>query len=112
MMVITYDSCPSCGSEKTINDSATGDLLCSNCGTVLFQHMIDHGAEWRAFNNDEREKKSRVGAPLTLTMHDKGLSTNIDYRDVDAQGKVLLLISVNRQKCSVNGIVICVQIPV
>jgi transcription initiation factor TFIIB len=51
--------------------------------------MIDHGAEWRAFSNDEREKKSRVGAPLTLTMHDKGLSTNIDYRDVDAHGKVL-----------------------
>jgi transcription initiation factor TFIIB len=51
--------------------------------------MIDHGAEWRAFNSDEREKKSRVGAPLTLTMHDKGLSTNIDYRDVDAHGKVL-----------------------
>ena len=88
-MAIRYDSCPSCGSEKTINDTATGDLLCSNCGTVLFQHMIDHGAEWRAFSNDEREKKSRVGAPLTLTMHDKGLSTNIDYRDVDAHGKVL-----------------------
>jgi transcription initiation factor TFIIB len=51
--------------------------------------MIDHGAEWRAFNNDEREKKSRVGSPLTLTMHDMGLSTNIDYRDIDAQGKVL-----------------------
>ncbi len=88
-MAIRYDSCPSCGSEKTINDTATGDLLCSNCGTVLYQHMIDHGAEWRAFSNDEREKKSRVGAPLTLTMHDKGLSTNIDYRDVDAHGKVL-----------------------
>ena len=88
-MVVAYDSCPSCGSEKTINDVATGDLLCSNCGIVLYQHMIDHGAEWRAFSNDEREKKSRVGAPLTLTMHDKGLSTNIDYRDVDAHGKVL-----------------------
>ena len=88
-MVIPDDSCPSCGSEKTINDNATGDLLCSNCGFVLYQHMIDHGAEWRAFSNDEREKKSRVGAPLTLTMHDKGLSTNIDYRDVDAHGKVL-----------------------
>ena len=88
-MVVADDSCPSCGSEKTINDVATGDLLCSNCGIVLYQHMIDHGAEWRAFSNDEREKKSRVGAPLTLTMHDKGLSTNIDYRDVDAHGKVL-----------------------
>jgi len=89
IVVDGYELCPSCGSDKTINDTATGDLLCSNCGTVLYQHMIDHGAEWRAFNSDEREKKSRVGAPLTLTMHDKGLSTNIDYRDVDAHGKVL-----------------------
>ncbi|MBN2154902.1 MAG: transcription initiation factor IIB [Candidatus Lokiarchaeota archaeon] len=84
-----YEKCPCCGSDKAINDTATGDLLCSNCGTVFYQHMIDHGAEWRAFDSTEREKKSRVGAPLTLTMHDKGLSTNIDYRDIDAHGKVL-----------------------
>ncbi len=83
------DECPTCGSDKTFVDTATGDLLCSNCGTVLHQHMIDHGQEWRAFNNDERERKSRVGAPSTLTMHDKGLSTKIGIRDVDAHGKAL-----------------------
>jgi len=84
-----FDHCPTCGSNKTINDTATGDYVCSNCGMVIYQHMIDLGAEWRAFNTVERDKKSRVGAPLTLTMHDRGLSTSIDYRDVDAHGKAL-----------------------
>jgi transcription initiation factor TFIIB len=84
-----YILCPSCGSEKNFNDTTTGDLLCSNCGMVLVQHMIDPGAEWRAFNNDEKEKKSRVGSPLTITMHDRGLSTEICNRGVDAHGKPL-----------------------
>ncbi|MWG35614.1 transcription initiation factor IIB, partial [Halomarina oriensis] len=33
--------------------------------------------------------KSRVGAPTTNMMHDKGLSTNIDWRDKDAYGNSL-----------------------
>lgn len=84
-----YEICPSCGSENTFNDTTTGDLLCANCGTVLVQHMIDPSAEWRAFSNDEKEKKSRVGSPLTITMHDRGLSTEICNRGVDAHGKTL-----------------------
>jgi transcription initiation factor TFIIB len=52
-------------------------------------NSIDQGAEWRAFNNDELDKKSRVGAPSTLTLHDKGLSTMIDWRDRDAMGNKL-----------------------
>ncbi|MCP4762090.1 MAG: transcription initiation factor IIB [archaeon] len=81
--------CESCGSPETIHDTTTGDIVCSNCGIVLEQHIIDQGAEWRAFDSKERDKKSRVGAPSTLTIHDKGLSTIIDFRDKDAHGKPL-----------------------
>lgn len=83
------NQCPYCGSYDTISDVTTGDIVCVNCGSVLDHHVIDQGAEWRAFNADEREKKSRVGAPSTLTIHDKGLSTIIDWKDKDAHGKKL-----------------------
>ncbi|MHA1820422.1 MAG: transcription initiation factor IIB [Promethearchaeota archaeon] len=81
--------CPYCGSYRIVCDNAKGDIICINCGSIIDQHIIDFGAEWRAFDSEEREKKSRVGAPSTLTIHDKGLSTTIDWRDIDAFGNKL-----------------------
>ena len=42
--------------------------------------MIDLGAEWT--NHSGGEDKSRVGAPTTLTLSDKGLSTEIRRSDL------------------------------
>lgn len=50
---------------------------------------VDRGPEWRAFNHQERQNKARVGAPTTQTMHDKGLTTSIDWKDQDAYGRGL-----------------------
>jgi len=60
-----------------------------NCGLVLRDRIIDQGPEWRAFDKDQREKRARVGAPMTMTLHDKGLSTMIDWRNRDSFGKDL-----------------------
>ncbi|MHA1729241.1 MAG: transcription initiation factor IIB [Promethearchaeota archaeon] len=84
-----FNHCTTCGSENTLLDSSTGDIVCRECGLVIESHIIDQGAEWRAFNVEERKKKSRAGAPYTLTIHDKGLSTVIDWRDKDAHGNKL-----------------------
>ncbi len=45
------------------------------------------GPEWRAFDHEQRDKRTRVGAPLTYTIHDKGLSTMIDWRNKDIYGR-------------------------
>jgi transcription initiation factor TFIIB len=50
---------------------------------------VDDGPEWRAFNSAERSKRSRVGSPVTMTVHDKGLSTQIGFENRDAMGKKL-----------------------
>ena len=34
-------------------------------------------------------KRSRVGAPMTFTIHDKGLSTMIDWRNRDSYGRAI-----------------------
>jgi transcription initiation factor TFIIB len=80
--------CGECGG-RLINDEERAEILCEDCGLVTEVDRIDPGPEWRAFNPQERDRKSRVGAPTTTMMHDKGLSTNIGWQDKDAYGKSL-----------------------
>ncbi|WP_144902497.1 transcription initiation factor IIB, partial [Halobellus captivus] len=79
--------CPECESENIVTDADQGELVCDDCGLVLDERQIDRGPEWRAFNHSERQSKSRVGAPITETMHDRGLTTTIDWKDKDAYGR-------------------------
>lgn len=73
-MVLT---CPECESQRFEEDSAQGELVCVECGTIIDEDRIDDSAEYRAFNEAEREKKARAGQPLTYTKHDMGVSTEI-----------------------------------
>lgn len=66
-----------------------GEFACEECGLILEGVNIDQGPEWREFNTAERESKSRVGAPMTQRMHDKGLTTSIDWKDQDTSGRTL-----------------------
>jgi transcription initiation factor TFIIB len=79
--------CSSCGSTRLVRDYENSEIACMDCGFVVTARMVDRGPEWRAFNNEQREKRARAGAPLTYTIHDKGLSTVIDWHDKDARGK-------------------------
>lgn len=82
------ETCPECGG-RIEHTSHRGEMTCSECGLVVESDAIDRGPEWRAFDAHERAEKSRVGAPTTETLHDKGLSTQIDWRDADANGTPL-----------------------
>ncbi len=79
--------CPKCGSTHLTKDYSRAELVCEKCGLVIDAEIIDHGPEWRAFDNEQREKKTRTGSPMTYTIHDKGLSTNIGWQNRDAYGK-------------------------
>src|SRR3970040_945399 len=79
--------CPECGSHTLVHDYERAELVCNECGLVVDADFIDQGPEWRAFDHDQRMKLSRVGAPMTYTIHDKGLSTMIDWRNRDSYGK-------------------------
>jgi transcription initiation factor TFIIB len=81
--------CPKCGSTYLIKDHSRAELVCDRCGLVIDAEIIDHGPEWRAFDSEQREKRARVGAPMTYTMHDKGLSTTIGWQNRDAYGKTI-----------------------
>ena len=85
---LNESKCPSCGDRKIITDQNTGELFCSNCGLVVTDKIMDTGAEWRSFANDQTEK-TRVGAGTSLTIHDMGLSTIIGTANKDSTGKPL-----------------------
>jgi len=87
--------CPECGGNVA-TDTEHGETVCKDCGLVIEEDSIDRGPEWRAFDSAERDRKSRVGAPTTNMMHDKGLSTNIGWQNKDAYGRSLS--SEQRQK--------------
>jgi transcription initiation factor TFIIB len=86
---VKIQSCPECGSTRLMRDYECAEIVCMSCGFVLAAKITDRGPEWRAFDDEQRTKRTRVGAPLTYTIHDKGLSTMIDWHDRDIYGKSL-----------------------
>lgn len=79
--------CPECGSRQLVRDYERAEVVCSECGLVIEENIIDRGKEWSAFDHQQGMKRSRVGAPMTYTIHDKGLTTMIDWRNKDSHGK-------------------------
>ncbi len=77
-------ACPECSGNLIVDDEH-GETVCEDCGLVVEGLGRPRPRVARVRRRRENEK-SRVGAPTTNTMHDKGLSTNIDWRNKDAYG--------------------------
>lgn len=85
------EKCAECGSINLVHDYDTGETICGGCGLVLREQTMDKGPEWRAFTQEEKQSRSRVGVPSSYSVHDKGLSTAIGRLDRDAFGRKLPL---------------------
>ena len=81
--------CPECKSKHLVRDYNRGEMTCSGCGLVIDDNFIDLGPEWRAFDAEQNEKRARGGAPMTVMVHDKGLSTDIGWGNRDTYGNVV-----------------------
>jgi len=81
--------CPECGEIELIKDYERAELICTNCGLVIKEKMMDFGPEWRVFDKEQTKERIRVGAPATYTIHDKGLTTMIGWKDRDVYGRNL-----------------------
>ena len=61
-----------------IEDYRAGDQICSECGLVVGDRVIDVGSEWRTFSSEAGgEDKSRVGGPENTLLGSCDLSTMI-----------------------------------
>jgi transcription initiation factor TFIIB len=84
--------CKSCYKfSDVITDTESGEMICTNCGIVISNDKSSQQVtpEWRAFDANQTRDRSRVGMPMTLTRHDRGLSTVIGRPDKDASGHAL-----------------------
>ena len=79
--------CPQCKSTDFDHDSSRAEVTCKHCGLVIDENIIDHGPEWRAFNTEQRNSRTRVGAPLKNGIHDFGLGADIDWKNNNISSK-------------------------
>ena len=86
---VSRPKCPACTNTKIVTVHDTGELICGNCGLVITDKRIDTNAEWRSFSKEGGADPTRTGAPSSLTIHDRGLSTVIGAINKDASGKPL-----------------------
>lgn len=81
--------CGECASRNLLVDDTRGEIVCNDCGLVLQENTIDQGAEWSVFSPED-ESRARTGAPVNMMLHDKGLSTDIDWQNKDYSGKAVV----------------------
>lgn len=74
---IESTGCPQCRSPTLVTDGNNGEVVCSQCGLVIVENILNQAPEWRAFTLEEQRSKSRAGAPIRYSHFDKGLHTTI-----------------------------------
>jgi|TARA_R110000824_G_scaffold195330_5_gene378046 transcription initiation factor TFIIB len=79
------DTCNDCNSTELNLDTNTHDIVCSACGLVQDAYTIDPGPDWSDYGDGATDGE-RTGMPSTHLLHDKGLTTAIDWRNRDAMG--------------------------
>jgi transcription initiation factor TFIIB len=72
-----------------ITDPETGELIRKDTGEVISDNTLSQEKEWRSFDIQADENRSRVGTPTSLAFHDMGLSTTIGKEAIDASGNVI-----------------------
>ncbi|CAG8462533.1 3944_t:CDS:1 [Diversispora eburnea] len=75
--------CPDCKQQipNIVEEFASGDLVCGDCGLVLGDRIIDTRSEWRTFANDDGDDPSRVGSAANPLLDGSQLDTVISRRD-------------------------------
>jgi transcription initiation factor TFIIB len=81
----TFTLCPSCKTDNAIiTDPKSGEIICSKCGMVVSDNLLESRQEWHTFDIDKSVGRARTGLPSSLARHDMGLSTVIGKENVDA----------------------------
>ncbi|XP_070532540.1 transcription initiation factor IIB-like isoform X2 [Ptychodera flava] len=71
-------TCPAHPGAHLVEDYHAGDMICSECGLVVGDRVIDVGSEWRTFSNEKAQKDpSRVGEAENSLLSGSNLSTII-----------------------------------
>jgi transcription initiation factor TFIIB len=80
--------CPQCNLNNTIiTEPKSGDIVCSKCGMVIPDNLLEMKPEWHTVAINGPEVKARTEPQSSLASHDMGLSTVIGKENIDASRK-------------------------
>jgi transcription initiation factor TFIIB len=73
----------------TITDPAVGEVICIDCGMVISDRPLESFSEWQKFTYNDLISTGGGGRglPMSLTIHDQGLSTRIGRENKDFTGE-------------------------
>ena len=74
--------CPNCQVPTDLFDAQKeGDLVCSECGTVLESHCVEESSEWRTFSESDKAHRgadpNRVGGPTNPLLSGGGQAAGV-----------------------------------
>lgn len=82
------NSCPLCDSVANVFDAESGEVICANCGMVMYESIELGSSDWKVFTTekytDNVSPNTRI--PSSLAFYDRGLSTFIPNSRIDAHG--------------------------
>lgn len=77
--------CQRCDKKQIVTDYDSGEMFCENCGFVINEKLENTGYE--SSHIEFSKDTHRSGMPRTLSRNDFGLSTIIDSKNKDVNGK-------------------------
>jgi len=85
-----------------IEEFSSGDMVCTTCGLVVGERIIDTRSEWRTFSNDDQgnDDPSRVGDGPNLMIDGDQLQTTIAFEGKNARNLANLQAKVTQDKSS------------
>lgn len=85
---VDEEICPECSSSRIVRDYVRGEVVCEVCGLVVRENYIDKAPEWTR-GSDGALLGIRTGSPSSISIHDRGLTTEISPGLRDSQGMPL-----------------------
>jgi transcription initiation factor TFIIB len=88
MNILQPQNCPECKSSL-VDDIQNGEIICSGCGVVVADQMVDYGPETKSANLEDKMKLARATGQTTYSQHDLGIATEISISTKDYSGKTI-----------------------
>lgn len=85
--------CPECKTypANIVEEYSSGDSVCTDCGLVLGERIVDTRSEWRTFSSDDPNgaDPSRVGEASNPLLNGAQLETQIEFQPGNAGAELL-----------------------
>ncbi len=88
MNILEKQNCPECKSTL-VDDMQNGEIICSGCGVVVDDQIVDFGPETISSNLEDKMKLARATGQTTYSQHDLGITTEISLGAKDFSGKTI-----------------------